>query len=118
MANSKKESSSNSKEEGSQTGEKAVAIKGMGILIGQDDKHKATKTGMEKDEVMKGAGSKDSEVEDKEEEFQDDEEMEKAGADLTKRMKAATEELIDTSEEEGTHNTPMDLLSSNNNGET
>jgi hypothetical protein len=118
MANSKKESSSDSKEDGSQPGEKAVAIKGMGILIGQDDKHEATKTGKEKDEVMKGAGSKDSEAEDKEEEFQDDEKMVKAGADLTERMEAASEELTDTSEEVGTHNIPIDLLSSNNNSKT
>jgi hypothetical protein len=67
---------------------------------------------------MKGAGSKDSKAEDEEEEFQDDKEMVKAGADLTKRMEAASEELTNTMEEEGTHNTPIDFLSSNNNGKT
>ncbi len=72
-ANSKKESSSDSEEDGSQPGKKTVAIEGMGILIRQDDEHKATKTGKEKDEVMECTGSKDSEAEDKEEEFQDDE---------------------------------------------
>jgi hypothetical protein len=117
-ADSEKESSSDSKEDGSQPGKKAVAIKGMGILIGQDDEHKATKTGKEKDKVMKGAGSKDSKAEDNEEEFQDNKEMVKAGADLTKRMEAASEELTNTSEDEGTHNIPIDLLSSNNNGKT
>jgi hypothetical protein len=93
-------------------------MEGMGIRIGQDDKHEATKTGKEKDKVMKGAGSKDSEAEDKEEEFQDDKEMVKAGADLTERMEAASEELTNTLEEEGTHNIPMDLLFSDNNGKT
>jgi hypothetical protein len=67
---------------------------------------------------MMGAGSKDSKAKDKEEEFQEDEEMVNAGADLTKRMEAASEELTNTLEEERTHNTPIDLLSSNDDGKT
>jgi hypothetical protein len=44
--------------------------------------------------------------------------MVKSGVDLTKRMEAASEKLTDTFEEEGTHNTPIDLLSSNNDSKT
>ncbi len=64
---------------------------------------------------MKGAGSKASKAEDKAGEYQDNKEMAKAGADLTKRMDKASGDLINTSED-GTYNTPPDPLTDDDEG--
>jgi hypothetical protein len=109
--------SSNGEEEGSKKDRKTIAIQGMGILAGKGGKPKATKTRTEDDKVMKGAGSKDSKAEDEEDKYQDDEEMAKAGADLTKRTAKASGDLINTSKE-GTYNTPLDSLTDDDKGET
>ncbi len=119
MDDSKGNSSSDGKEEGSKKDGKTIAIEGREILTGKGGKPKATKTRTEDDEVMKGAGSKASEAEDKAGKYQDNEEMAKAGADLTKRMAEAeaSGDLINTSKE-GTYNTPPDPLTDDDKGET
>jgi hypothetical protein len=89
----------------------------MGILTGKGGKPKATKTRTEDDEAMKGAGSKASEAEDKAGKYQDDEEMAKAGEDLTTRMAEASGDLINTSED-GTYNTSPDPLTDDDKGKT
>jgi hypothetical protein len=109
--------SSDGKEEGSTTDGKTIAIEGMGILTGKGGKPKATKTRTEDGEAMKGAGSKASKADDKAGEYQDNKEMAKASADLTKRMAEASGDLIDTLEE-GTYNTPLDPLTDDDKGKT
>ncbi len=117
MDDSKGNDSSNSKEEWSKKDGKTIAIEGMGILTGKGGKPEATKTRTEDDKVIKGAGSNASEAEDEASKYQDNKEMAKAGADLTKRMAEASGDLINTSEK-GTYNTPLDPLTDNNEGET
>jgi hypothetical protein len=117
MDDSKGNNSSDGKEEGSKKDGKTIAIEVMGILTGKGGKPEATKTRMEDDKVMKGAGSKASKAEDKAGKYQDNKEMAKAGADLTKRMAEASGDLIDTSEE-GTYNTPPDPLTDDDEGKT
>jgi hypothetical protein len=117
MDGSKGIDSSKGKEEGSKKDGKTIAIEGMGILTGKGGKLEATKTRMEDDKVMKGAGSKASKADDKAGEYQDNKEMAKASADLTKRMAEASGDLIDTLEE-GTYNTPLDPLTDDDKGKT
>jgi hypothetical protein len=117
MDDSKGNDSRNGKEEGSKKDGKTIAIEGMGILTGKGGKPKATKNRTEDDEVMKGAGSKASKADDEAGKYQDDKEMAKAGADLSKRMAKASGDLINTSEE-GTYNTPPDPLTDDDKGET
>ncbi len=117
MDDSEGTDSSNGKEEGSKKDGKTIAIEGMGILMREGGKPKATKTRTEDDNVIKGTGSQDNKAEDKEDKYQDNKEMAKAGADITKRMAEASGDLIDTSEE-GTYNTPQDPLTDDDKGET
>jgi hypothetical protein len=117
MDDSKGNNSSNGKEEGSTTDRKTIAIEGMGILTGKGGKPKATKTRTEDDEAMKGTGFKASKAEDKAGKYQDDEEMAKAGTDLTKRIAEASGDLIHTSEDR-TYNTPPDPLTDDDEGKT
>ncbi len=117
MDDSKGNASSDGKEEGSTTDGKTIAIEGMGILTGKGGKPEATKTRTEDDKAMNGAGSKASKAEDKAGKYQDNKEMAKAGADLTKRMAKASGDLINTLED-GTYNTPPDLLTDDDEGKT
>ncbi len=117
MDDSKGNDSSDGKEEGSTMDGKTIAIEGMGFLTGKGGKSKATKTRTEDDKAMKGTGSKARKAEDKAGKYQDNEEMAKAGADLTKRMAEASGDLIDTSKN-GTYNTPPDPLTDNDEGKT
>jgi hypothetical protein len=91
----------------------------MGILTGNDGKPKATKTSTgDANEEMEVTESRDSAAKENELDDQEDEEdMERAGADLAARMAEASGELADTSEE-GTYTTPLvDPLTNDKDGE-
>jgi hypothetical protein len=115
--NSKDEKSDNSNDTDSNGGGKTVAIEGMEILDGKTVEHKVAKTRMDDNKAMKDADSQFSKNTTSEEEFQD-EGLAKAGANLLRHMETA-EGLIDTSESDsGGYTTPIDLLSSDKDGET
>ncbi len=83
MDKSKEDNSSNGEAEGSKDDGKTIAIKGMGILTGNDTKPKATKTGTgDANEEMEDAAPRDSAAKEKElDDQKDDKDMERAGAD-------------------------------------
>jgi hypothetical protein len=108
MDKSKEDNSSNGEAEGSKEGGKTTAIKGMGILTGNDKKPKATKTSTgDANEEMEDAAPRDSAAKEKEfDDQEDDKGMKRVGADLAARMAEASGELTDTLEE-GTYTTPL-----------
>jgi hypothetical protein len=117
MDNSEDEESNNSNDTNSNAGGKMVAIEGMGILDGKTVEHEVAKTRTDDNEAMKNADSQFSKNTTSKEEFQD-EGLAKAGANLLRHMET-TEGLIDTSESDnGGYTTPIDLLSSDKDGET
>jgi hypothetical protein len=108
MDESEEDNSSNGEAEGPKEGGKTIPIEGMGILTGNDITPKATntKTG-DVNEEMEDTAPRDSAAKEKElDDQKDDEDMERAGADLAARMAEASGELADTSEE-GTYTTPL-----------
>jgi hypothetical protein len=117
MDDSKDKESGNSDNTDSNAGGKEVVIEGIGILDGKPFEHEVAKNRTEEDEVMKDADSQPSRNANSKEEFQD-EGLAKAGANLMRRVENV-EGLIDTSvSDDGGYTTPIDLLSSNEDGET
>ncbi len=117
MDESKKMENSNGNEDQVQRNEKRAVIKGMGMLIGANNKTMTTKTGEEgKNEEMADEGSKWSRSsKSKKNKFKDqDEDMNRAGAYLTARMAEVLADLANTSEADTT--LPMDPLSNDEAG--
>ncbi len=96
MDESKEEDSSNGEAEGPKEGEKTIAIKGMGILTGNDTKPKATKTGTgDANEEIVDTAHRDRAAKKKEPDDQEDnKDMERAGADLAAKWQKHQENLL------------------------
>jgi hypothetical protein len=108
MDESKEDNSSNGEAEGSKEGGKTIAIKGMGILTGNDITPKAIKTSTgDVNEGMEDTAPRDGTANEKElDDQEDDKDMERAGADFAARVAEASGELADTSGE-GTYTPPL-----------